>query len=62
MNVVFAAFALIVLLYINFLTHMLCQQKHIVDSHKIRVFRFINVCTTILLISSYVEVIYHTIK
>jgi hypothetical protein len=57
-NFVFAAFALIVLFYTNFMTHTLCHQKQLSDSHKTRVFRTINVCITILLISSYVEVMY----
>ncbi len=62
MNAIFAAFALIVLFYINVLTHALCLKKQIADVHSVRVFRFINVCTTILLISSYVEVVYRTMK
>ncbi|MFX3624146.1 MAG: hypothetical protein ACE3JP_08915 [Ectobacillus sp.] len=62
MNIAFIIFALIVLLYANLMTNTLCQQKDLADSHSARVFRTINVCITILLISSYVEVMYHTIK
>ncbi|MCP8968207.1 hypothetical protein [Ectobacillus ponti] len=59
MNLAFVALALIVLFYTNFMTHTLCQQKQMAEQHSSRVFRWINVCITILLISSYVEVIFH---
>ncbi|MGG2066790.1 MULTISPECIES: hypothetical protein [unclassified Bacillus (in: firmicutes)] len=58
-TIIFIAFALIVLVYTNFMTHTLCQQKQMSDRRQTGVFRFINVCITILLISSYIEIIFH---
>ncbi|PGZ94337.1 hypothetical protein COE51_22685 [Bacillus pseudomycoides] len=58
-TMIFIAFALIVLVYTNLMTHTLCQQKQMSDRSKTSVFRFINVCITILLISSYIEIIFH---
>ncbi|MEH7015911.1 MULTISPECIES: hypothetical protein [Bacillus] len=58
-TIIFIVFALIVLVYTNFMTHTLCQQKQMSDRRKTGVFRFINVCITILLISSYIEIIFH---
>ncbi|MEI4831554.1 hypothetical protein WAX78_19175 [Bacillus sp. FJAT-53711] len=58
-TMIFIAFALIVLVYTNFMTHTLCQQKQMSDRRQTGVFRFINVCITILLISSYIEIIFH---
>ncbi|WP_369900759.1 hypothetical protein [Bacillus manliponensis] len=55
----FIFFALLVLFYTNFMTHTLCEQKEISDVRQAGVFRFINVCITILLISSYVEILFH---
>lgn len=55
----FMLFALLVLFYTNFMTHTLCEQKEIADVRQAGVFRFINVCITILLISSYVEILFH---
>ncbi|ENQ3105657.1 hypothetical protein SAMN04488168_10346 [Bacillus sp. 491mf] len=58
-TIIFIAFALIVLTYTNLMTHSLCQQKQLSDRRQTSVFRFINVCITILLISSYIEIIFH---
>ena len=58
-TVVFVAFALLVIFYTNFMTHTLCERKQIAASRQPGVFRVINVCITILLISSYIEIIFH---
>ncbi|AWC27798.1 hypothetical protein ACRS6Y_04920 [Bacillus cytotoxicus] len=58
-EIVFVTFALIVLFYTNFMTHTLCVQKQISESRQPGVFRIMNVCITILLISSYIEIIFH---
>ncbi|WP_090917617.1 MULTISPECIES: hypothetical protein [unclassified Bacillus (in: firmicutes)] len=57
--ITFIAFAFIVLAYANIMTHTLCQQKQISDRRQTSVFRFVNICITILLISSYIEIIFH---
>ncbi|PEA54247.1 hypothetical protein CON64_14120 [Bacillus pseudomycoides] len=57
--ITFIVFAFIVLMYTNLMTHTLCQQKEMSDRRQTSVFRFINVCITILLISSYIEIIFH---
>jgi hypothetical protein len=58
LSAIYFPFALIVLFYANFMTHALCKQKDMSDRHEVRVFRTINVCMTILLISSYMEFMY----
>ena len=58
-TVVFVAFALLVIFYTNFMTHTLCERKQIAASRQPGVFRVINVCITILLISCYIEIIFH---
>ncbi|MFC3883803.1 hypothetical protein ACFOU2_09930 [Bacillus songklensis] len=58
MTAFFIAFALFILFYINTLTNTLCIQKEIPDEKQPKVFRTINVLITILLISSYVEVLF----
>ncbi|AKG05017.1 MULTISPECIES: hypothetical protein [Salimicrobium] len=55
--VVFGVFALVVLFIFNSLTHSLCLKTKMEKEKQMRVFRTINVLITILLISSYVEVI-----
>lgn len=50
--------AIIILFYINKMTNLLCIQKEIPENRQEKVFRMINVLVTILLISSYVEVLY----
>ncbi|MBO1581861.1 MULTISPECIES: hypothetical protein [Bacillus] len=58
-EIVFVTFALIVLFYTNFLTHTLCERKQLSERRQTSAFRVINVCITILLISSYIEIIFH---
>jgi hypothetical protein len=58
MTAFFIVFALFILFYINTLTNTLCIQKEIPDEKQPKVFRTINVLITILLISSYVEVLF----
>jgi hypothetical protein len=56
--IVFIVFAILILYYINKLTNTLCIQKEIPEERQHMVFRTINVLITILLISSYVEILY----
>ncbi|WP_019393915.1 hypothetical protein [Priestia filamentosa] len=58
MGMIFIVFAVIILFYINALTNSLCIQKEIPAERQPKVFRFINVMITILLVSSYVELLY----
>ncbi|SEB09366.1 hypothetical protein SAMN05421743_11647 [Thalassobacillus cyri] len=57
MAFVFILYALIILFIINSLTHSLCMKTNMSKEKQPRVFRTINVLITILLISSYVEVL-----
>ena len=52
--ILFAAFFLF---HINRLTNSLCQQKEIPEEKQVGLFRTINILVTILLISSYVEIL-----
>lgn len=54
----FIPLAGIILFYINNLTNMLCVQKEIPEEKQPIVFRTINVLITILLISSYIEILF----
>ncbi|MDT2048193.1 hypothetical protein CHN50_16835 [Priestia aryabhattai] len=58
MYIFFIPFALFILFYINTLTNTLCLQKEIPEERQPKVFRTINILITILLISSYVEVLF----
>ncbi|WP_409274257.1 hypothetical protein V1499_04895 [Neobacillus sp. SCS-31] len=58
MNFFFIIFAFIILFSVNRLTTSLCIQKEIPEENQQRVFRTINILVTILLISSYVEVLF----
>ncbi|AQX55943.1 hypothetical protein LZP85_01825 [Priestia flexa] len=58
MYIFFIPFALFILFYINTLTNTLCLQKEIPEEKQPKVFRTINILITILLISSYVEVLF----
>ncbi|ART75678.1 hypothetical protein ACQCU1_08190 [Sutcliffiella horikoshii] len=49
--------AVFILFYINKLTNALCVQKEIPEDRQPKVFRTINVLITILLISSYVDIL-----
>ncbi|CEG29639.1 hypothetical protein [Bacillus sp. B-jedd] len=54
----FGAFAFFILFSINRLTTSLCDQKEIPEENQGKVFRTINILVTVLLISSYVEVLF----
>ncbi|MDF2787763.1 MAG: hypothetical protein K0S80_861 [Neobacillus sp.] len=54
----FIVLAIFILFYINKMTNSLCIQKDIPEERQHKVFRTINVLVTILLISSYVEILY----
>lgn len=58
--IVFILFAVFILFFINKLTDSLCIQKEIPEERQSGVFRTINVLITILLISSFVEILYAT--
>ncbi|WP_071459073.1 hypothetical protein [Bacillus massilinigeriensis] len=55
---VFIIFASFILYQINRLTDSLCTQKEIPEERQPGVFRKINILITILLVSSYVEVLF----
>jgi Na+-transporting methylmalonyl-CoA/oxaloacetate decarboxylase gamma subunit len=54
----FIILAIFILFNINKLTNSLCLQKEIPEEKQANIFRTINVLITILLISSYIEVLY----
>ena len=54
----FIAFSLIILYNINKMTDSLCIQKEIPEDRQPQVFRIINILVTIMLLSSYVEILY----
>ncbi|QTM98615.1 MULTISPECIES: hypothetical protein [Bacillaceae] len=58
MPVFFAIFALFVLFLFNSLTHKLVVRTEMSQERQPNVFRTINILITILLISSYVEVLF----
>jgi hypothetical protein len=58
MGLFFGVFALLILFVFNTMTNSLCIQKEIPEEKQSSVFRTINVLITILLISSYIEVIF----
>ncbi|AIM17362.1 MULTISPECIES: hypothetical protein [Neobacillus] len=55
---IFIVFAVFILFYINKMTSSLCIQKEIPEENQQKVFHTINVLVTILLISSYIEILY----
>jgi len=55
---IFIVFAIFILFYVNKMTSSLCIQKEIPEERQHKVFRTINVLITILLISSYIEILY----
>ncbi|MFD2924345.1 hypothetical protein [Halobacillus naozhouensis] len=59
MAFVFIIYGLVVLFVFNSLTHSLCLKTKMSTEKQSRVFRTINVLITILLITSYVDVINH---
>lgn len=56
--IIFIIFSGLILYNINKLTNSLCQQKEIPEERQPKVFRTINVLITILLLSSYVEILF----
>ncbi|HJV32385.1 MAG TPA: hypothetical protein VJ558_09305 [Bacillales bacterium] len=54
----FIVFAIFILFYVNKMTNSLCIQKEIPEERQPSVFRTINVLITILLISSFLEILY----
>ncbi|MCQ6280669.1 hypothetical protein [Bacillus sp. EB600] len=55
---VFIVIAIFILFYVNKLTNALCIQKGIPEERQNKVFRTINVLVTILLVSSYMEILF----
>jgi hypothetical protein len=55
---IYIIFAVFILFYINQLTNALCIQKEIPIEKQPKVFQIINILITILLISSYIEILY----
>ncbi|WP_084781827.1 hypothetical protein [Bacillus niameyensis] len=55
---IFIFFAIFVLYIFNNLTNSLCIVKEIPEERQPKVFRTINILITILLFSSYVEILY----
>ncbi|MBD8067724.1 hypothetical protein [Bacillus sp. PS06] len=58
MMVLYIPFAVFILFKINDMTNKLCIQKEIPEERQHKVFRTINILITILLISSYVEILF----
>ncbi|MEK5392489.1 hypothetical protein NSQ59_19205 [Margalitia sp. FSL K6-0131] len=54
---IFIIFAVFILYSFNSLTNSLCIQKEILEDRQPKVFMTINILITILLVSSYVEII-----
>lgn len=54
----FIALAIFILFYVNKMTSSLCIQKEIPEERQPKVFRTINVLVTILLVSSYIEILF----
>lgn len=55
---VFILFAIFILYIFNNLTNSLCIRREIPEEKQPKVFRTINILITILLLSSYVEILY----
>lgn len=55
---IYILFALFILFYVNKMTNSLCLQKEIPEERQPKVFRTINILVTILLISSYIEILF----
>ncbi|WP_026692650.1 hypothetical protein [Peribacillus kribbensis] len=58
LSLFYSLLALIILFFTNQMTASLCIQKEIPEDRQPGVFRTINVLITILLISSYVEILF----
>lgn len=55
---VFILFSIFIIYTMNRLTNSLCVQKNIPEDRQPKLFRTINILVTILLISSYIEILY----
>lgn len=58
MILLYIPLALMILYMINRMTNALCIQKEIPEERQSKVFRTINILVTILLVSSYIEVLF----
>lgn len=56
--VLFILFSLSMLFLFNTMTNALCLNRNIPEERQPKVFRFINILITILLITSYVEILF----
>ncbi|MFO1442761.1 hypothetical protein KDN24_05975 [Bacillus sp. Bva_UNVM-123] len=56
--IAFIIFAVFILYNINKMTNSLCLQKEIPEERQPKVFRTINILITILLVSSFVEILF----
>ncbi|MED1202432.1 hypothetical protein [Heyndrickxia acidicola] len=54
----FILFAVIIVYLINKMTNSLCVQKEIPEERQPQIFRMINILITILLVSSYVGILF----
>ncbi|RFU62114.1 hypothetical protein [Peribacillus glennii] len=54
----FILFSIVILYNVNSMTNALCLQKEIPEDRQPKVFRTINILITILLLSSYLEILY----
>jgi hypothetical protein len=55
---IFIVLSVFILFYVNKMTSTLCIEKEIPEERQHKVFRTINVLVTILLVSSYIEILY----
>ncbi|MFD1707326.1 hypothetical protein ACFSCZ_11350 [Siminovitchia sediminis] len=58
MPALFIIFAIFILYTFNNLTYSLCVQREIPEERQPKIFRTINILITILLFSSYIEILY----
>ncbi|GIN19293.1 MULTISPECIES: hypothetical protein [Siminovitchia] len=58
MPALFIIFAIFILYIFNNLTYSLCVQREIPEERHPKIFRTINILITILLFSSYIEILY----
>lgn len=58
MLLTFDFFAVMILFSFNSLTTALCEKREIPEDKQSKVFRTINVLVTILLVSSYIQILY----
>ncbi|WEG12033.1 hypothetical protein PU629_18195 [Pullulanibacillus sp. KACC 23026] len=59
MYLLYLFFGFIILFLFNILTNTLCLKKNIPEDKQSSVFKMINVSITILLVSSYIEVLFN---